>query len=184
MDEMNYNEQVLKAVQIVVQGEIRKVHFDQTIKATIIGDESADEGRYWCSNGFSEFWAYSTEVRYRKNDKVLVTIPEGDYSNSTKVIISKQADENNSPLILASPLAMMVDLTNNMVTGEIEEATWANLGRENNQSDCKYSWDIDTKDFINSAAFQYGVPFYDSGVNKIYETDITRLGFLLSFLLG
>jgi len=26
---------------------------------------------------------------------------------------------------------MMVDLTNNMVTGEIEEVTWANLGREN-----------------------------------------------------
>lgn len=181
MDEMNYNEQVLKAVQIVVQGEIRKVHFDQTIKATIIGDESADEGRYWCSNGFSEFWAYSTEVRYRKNDKVLVTIPEGDYSNSTKVIISKQADENNSPLILASPLAMMVDLTNNMVTGEIEEVTWANLGRENNQPDCKYSWDIDTKDFINSAAFQYGIPFYDSGINKIYETDITRLGFSAQF---
>ena len=181
MDEMNYNEQVLKAVQIVVQGEIKKVHFDQTIKATIIGDEAADEGRYWCSNGFSEFWAYSTEVRYRKNDKVLVTIPEGDYSNTTKVIISKQADENNSPLILASPLAMMVDLTNNMITGEIEEATWANYGRINTQSDCGYSWDIDTKDFINSAGFQYGIPFYDSGINKIYETDITRMGFSAQF---
>ena len=183
MDEMNYNEQFLQAIQIVAQSEIKKIRFDQTIRATIIGDEAADEGRYWCSNGFSEFWAYSTEVRYRKNDKVLVTIPEGDYSNTTKVIISKQVDENNSPLILASPLAMMVDLTNNMITGEIEEATWANFGRANNDNlkICTYSWDKDTKDFIGSAAFQYGKPFYDSGVNKIYETQITRLGLSVQF---
>ena len=181
MDEMNYNEQLLQAFQIVAQGEIKKIHFDQTIKAIIIGDEAADEGRYWCSNGFSEFWAYSTEVRYRKNDKVLVTIPEGDYSNTTKVIISKQADENNSPLILASPLAMMVDLTNNMITGEIEDAIWANYGRENNIKDSIYSWDKDTKDFISSAAIRYGKPFYDSGINKIYETSISRLGFSAQF---
>lgn len=176
------NESFLQAMKIVAESEIKKVSFDQTIKATILNDEKAEEGRYWCTNGYSEFWAYSAEVKYKAQDKVLVTIPQGDYVNQ-KVIISKQADETNSPLFYVSPLASMVDLTSNIIPGEHEEDIWANDGYFNQAVDSLYSWDMNTKFFKDSAAFKYGTPFFDSsnGATPLFEKGITRLGLQAQF---
>lgn len=182
MSDFNINESWLEAMRIVAESEIQKVSFDQTIKATVLNDEKAEEGRYWCTNGYSEFWAYSAEVKYRNQDKVLVTVPQGDYSNQ-KVIISKQADESNSPIFYMSPFSTMVDLTNNIIPGEHEQDIWANEGRMNSMQDSFYSWDMNAKLFQDSAAFKYGTPFFDSSKNTepLFEKGITRLGLQAQF---
>jgi hypothetical protein len=74
-------EPILEATKIVAEKLISEVRFDQTVKATIVNDSNAYRGEYLVSTGNATFTAYCADDKYKKNDAVLVTVPEGDYKN-------------------------------------------------------------------------------------------------------
>lgn len=96
------SEALLDAVSLVIDKKIEAVSFDKTINATITSIENADEGKYKVTTGNATFTAYSTEDKYSVNEAVLVLIPQGNYDNQ-KMIIGKQVDNLNTPMIYKSP---------------------------------------------------------------------------------
>ena len=85
-------EQMFETVEVIAKKLIDEVRFDQTVKATIVNDANASRGEYLVSTGNATFTAYCADDKYKKDDAVLVTIPEGDYKNQ-KIIIGKQVDD-------------------------------------------------------------------------------------------
>ena len=196
------SEALFQAVGILIDKKIQAISFDQTIKAEIIDDTNASEGEYLVDNGSSKFFAYSNEVKYKNKDAVLVTIPEGDYSNQ-KMIIGKQVNKNNEPITYVSPFSTIIDLTNNLITGSHELAFWANedkgvtdnelFSRIKNRVDKSdksgypsHTWDISLNDFRDSQAYKFNFePLWDSrlannGVDIVYAHK-TRIGLQAQF---
>lgn len=122
MAEKDYAEIMLDAISTVIDKKIETLAFDKTIKAIVVDAARAAEGVYTVSTGTAKFIAYSTEIAYKVNDTVMVTIPQGDYDNQ-KMIIGKWVDDNNTPLIYKSPFQRIVNVTNNIITGEVQVAT-------------------------------------------------------------
>ena len=161
-------ENLLDAIDIIADAKIQKVKFDKTIQMTIIDDSKADSGKYLVSDGNNKFFAYSTEVQYRKDDTILVTIPEGDYDKQ-KFIVSKVVDESDTALIYVSPFQTIIDITNNLIENNQEISYIANKNDG-------YSWDISQIDFNTNGR----EPIWT------YETDnpeqgFSRLGISASF---
>lgn len=106
---MSINEQILSAIDILVDNKIAKLKYDKTVTATIWSIVNLDTGEYkvkYSGNIFSAF-ANDLKEQYKVKDTVYVTIPEGDLSNR-KVIMGKT---NGSSLSYGE----MVDLTNSIV---------------------------------------------------------------------
>lgn len=138
---MDVSETMLQAVDILIKKRIESVRFDETIDATIIDASKSESGQYLVSTGSAKFWAYSQETKYRQNEKVLVTIPQGNYDNQ-KIIIGKKADNVDGSLPYRSAFSQIIDLTNNLIIGDQgEKGIWAN-------KDDEYQWDVANKEFI------------------------------------
>ena len=105
----DYAETLFQAVDILLNKKIEQIKFDQTIKATVIDASKADIGEYLVSTGEAKFTAYSTETKYRENETVMVTIPQGDYNNQ-KIIISKYVDNSNTPITVQTPFVLISTL--------------------------------------------------------------------------
>lgn len=145
---MDYAEELFNAVDILLKKRIETVKFDETIVASIIDDSKAEDGIYTVSTGEAKFIAYSAETVYHKDDVVLVTIPQGNYNNQ-KIIIGKQVDDLNTPMIYKSPFQSIVDISNNLIDTTYSISYWANCtdpieGR---------LWDFDISDFKNSLIY-------------------------------
>ena len=76
--------------------------------------KSAADGVYEVTDGTTTFTAYSSDVTYKENDSVYVTIPNGDITQQ-KQIVSKFVGENEV-LTHISPLDKYVDITGNLCT--------------------------------------------------------------------
>lgn len=84
----NITEQVLQAVDIVVDEKISQLKYDKTVQAQICDIINLDTGEYkvrYSGNIFSAF-ANNLEDTYKIKDEVYVTIPEDNFSNK-KIII-------------------------------------------------------------------------------------------------
>lgn len=148
MAEKDYADIMFDAISVLIDKKIDAVKFDQTINATIVDATRAEEGVYVVSTGNAKFTAYSTEVEYKNNDAVLVMIPQGNYDNQ-KMIIGKQVDDTNTPLVYKSPFQGLVNITNNLIQGKKEIGYWAN----DPTADTGLSWNIDNNDFRTSTIF-------------------------------
>lgn len=118
-------EQIFEAVQVLIDKQIKSVKFDETIRATVTDVTNANTGEYLVTTGNATFKAYSTETRYRENEAVLVTIPQGNYDNQ-KMIIGKQVDDMNTPMVYTSPFETIIDVTGNLVSNNKSWSYWAN----------------------------------------------------------
>ena len=139
-------ESLFQSIDIISKNQLKSLAFDTTVEATIIDASRAQDGIYTVSTGNSNFLAYSTEVGYKENDAVMVTVPQGDY-NKQKMIIGKQIDNTNTPMIYKSPFQQLINVSNNLISGEHEVAMWANGGE-----DC--GWDENITNFWESNAFK------------------------------
>lgn len=168
----DYAETLFQAVDILLNKKIEQIKFDQTIKATVIDTSKADIGEYLVSTGEAKFTAYSTETKYRENETVMVTIPQGDYNNQ-KIIISKYVDNSNTPKVIQMPFDSIIDLTNNIITTKQNDtALWANSEsftysiQENNTEIVKsfqgYGWSTTENDFRNSNVYQKSESLWQS----------------------
>ena len=91
------SEQLLQAVEIVVDEKISKLEYDKTIQGKIYSIVNLDTGEYkvrYNGNIFSAFAADITKT-YKVDDKVYINVPEGDFSGR-KVIVSKVSDQSLS----------------------------------------------------------------------------------------
>lgn len=156
-------EPILEAAKIVAEKLISEVRFDQTVKATIVNDSNAYRGEYLVSTGNATFTAYCADDKYKKNDAVLVTVPEGDYKNQ-KVIIGKQVDDTNSVIHKLSPFQSITDVTGNLISKFVYDdnqlktanAIYANMyanGKQNDPDFNYFSWDYGISDFIASDVY-------------------------------
>lgn len=113
------NEQICKAVDIIVSKKLESINFDSTIIATIIDNSEAEQYKYICSNGSSQFIAYAKETNYKINESVYVTIPNNDYDQQ-KIIIGKYVAKDAKPYIFKQPFETIIDISGNLIkTNEI-----------------------------------------------------------------
>ena len=108
----NISEQLLKAMDIVVEQKLSQLEYDKTIQAKIFSVTDVDTGEYkvrYNGNIFSAF-ANDASVSYKKNDDVYVTVPEGDFSNK-KLIISKVTSKSLSEAELSSLANSIIEVS-------------------------------------------------------------------------
>ena len=108
------NEQICKAVDIIVSKKLESINFDSTIIATIVDNSEAEQYKYICSNGSSQFVAYAKETNYKINESVYVTIPNNDYDQQ-KIIIGKYVAKDAKPYIFKQPFETIIDISGNLI---------------------------------------------------------------------
>lgn len=84
----NYENQLLDAIQIIVDNAIEKANFDKTIQAVVQKCVSEQSGKYVVKYQGGTFYAYSQDIKtvYSKGTSVYVLIPGNDNSK-TKTIL-------------------------------------------------------------------------------------------------
>lgn len=122
-EKKDYAEVMLEAVDTVVKKRIEAVSFDKTIDAVIVDDINGANGVYQVSADGVTFTAYSTSTDYKKNDSVMVTIPQGNYDNQKIIIGKKVTKQADSMMIYKSPFAAIADLTGNLIHSNINGYT-------------------------------------------------------------
>ena len=182
---VQYQEALFEAMKIVSQKQVESVSFDKTIEAVVTDTSRAAEGIYQVSTGSSQFIAYSTETGYKQNDAVMVTIPQGNFDKQ-KMIIGKQIDDTDSPLIYKSPFQQFVNISNNLIYGSADLGTFSYYANGNDNSILGKRWDINEPDFGKSNACQiyagnraYGQIWESS--STFFEQGFTRLGLSAQF---
>ena len=113
----DYADIICEAVDEIVSQRLKDISFDTTIECIIYDASEADQGKYVCSNGSAKFIAYSENTKYKKDDAVLVSIPQGDY-NKQKTIISKQVTDSTQSVNFQRPFDTIVDATSNLIKGD------------------------------------------------------------------
>lgn len=93
----NYTDNVIQAIETIVDQKLNSVNFDRTEICKIISQDQDDKQKYWASNGNMRFEVYSLEPNqfYSPNAQVYVLVPKGDYS-SRKVIISGYSEQRDT----------------------------------------------------------------------------------------
>lgn len=88
MNSVNYENQLIGAIQTIVDDAIAKANFDKTIKATIVKCIDETIGKYSVRYQDSTFYAFSpnTENTYRDGTNVYVLIPGNDTSQDKTII--------------------------------------------------------------------------------------------------
>ena len=90
-----YSDQLMQALEVVVDEKISTLQFDKTIQATITEIENADTGEYKVNykEGIISAFAQDPKELFKVGDRVYVTVPEGDFSN--KKFISHKITNNS-----------------------------------------------------------------------------------------
>ena len=147
---IDYAENLCEAMKIILEKQIKQLSFDITIDATVVDATNAKNGMYIVSHDGATFTAYSTDSSFKEKDVVMVTIPQGNYNNQ-KMIIGKQVDKNKEekPITYQSPFSQIINLSGNLVYGNIgEKSLLANGGLEN-PSEQESAQRILIKEFIS-----------------------------------
>ena len=90
----NIQEALFQTIETITDGKLSKIKFDKTIEAIVVSDEKANLGEYELKYQDLLFIGYSSNgtSRFRKDDTVLVLVPDGDMSKR-KTIISSSRNE-------------------------------------------------------------------------------------------
>jgi hypothetical protein len=82
-----------QAVSALLSQQLSTVGYDKTLVYTITDDKTKDKGSYTVSDGNVSFTAYTEDTSYKKDDKVYVTVPQGDFTQK-KIIIGRYIDSD------------------------------------------------------------------------------------------
>lgn len=114
----NIGEILCEAVDTIVSKRLEGLNYNVTQTCIIVNDSYKQIGRYTVKGDNNlTFEAYSTDTSFKKNDKVLVMIPNGNY-NEQKIILNKiSTDEDlTSSVAYISPLKKMLKFSSNIIT--------------------------------------------------------------------
>jgi hypothetical protein len=76
---------------------------------TITDDTNKEKGSYTVSDGSVTFIAYSEDTKYRKEDKVYITIPQGDFTQK-KIIVGRylESSEDEQGINYIAPIDRII----------------------------------------------------------------------------
>ena len=111
-------ENLLTAVDIVVEEKLRVLDFDRTEQYTITDNTKASDRIYTVSDGQVSFEAYaiSNSDEYKIGDTVVVSIPKSNFSNPEKTILrlATKADSDETGRI-SYPFDQILDVSGNLL---------------------------------------------------------------------
>lgn len=98
------SQQLFQAIDEIVSAKLNQVTFDKTVVCTVIEQVAEDPTLYWVNEGSVKFTARAVVAgeKYRENQKVYVTIPNGDY-NLDKIIIGGYLAEKLPEYLYTDP---------------------------------------------------------------------------------
>ena len=170
------NEQICKAVDIIVSKKLESINFDSTIIATIVDNSEAEQYKYICSNGSSQFVAYAKETNYKINESVYVTIPNNDYDQQ-KIIIGKYVAKDAKPYIFKQPFETIIDLSGNLIQ---TNNTIANSLLANNISNIEYCENLNRNEILERLSEKTDNQINKNQINEELSIDVLKL--LLQFI--
>lgn len=160
-------EQICQAIDSIVGERLKSIKYDTTIIATIENNKDAKDYKYICSNGSTEFVAFSKDTTYKVGETVQVTIPNNDYDQQ-KIIIGKYVAKNSTPFAYVQPFDTFIDVSANVVNTTKELSLLANDGvvviPDPNDDNKKIAENVFTK-----AEILYGISFKEGykGFNRM-----------------
>lgn len=116
----NISEALFQAMDTIIGKRLESINFDNTDIYSITDASKADLGEYKVTDGSVVFTAYSKDTSYKEDDAVYVTIPNNDF-NQQKLIIGKYTNESEKPFTFISPFDTIIDVTGNIIDGQIDE---------------------------------------------------------------
>ena len=170
------NEQICKAVDIIVSKKLENINFDSTIIATIVDNSEAKQYKYICSNGSSQFVAYAKETNYKINESVYVTIPNNDYDQQ-KIIIGKYVAKDAKPYVFKQPFETIIDISGNLIQ---TNNTIANGLLANNISNIEYCENLNRNEILERLFEKTDNQINKDQINEELNIDILKL--LLQFI--
>ena len=121
---MNYADNILDAVDILIDKKISNLPFDKTIRATVVSIENADLLKYKVQYQNSTLFAYAVDSnqKYNVDDEVYVQILSNDFNKSPLIVgrVIKTAHEINTDLLKRLNLVLTPYLATKMVVTDIE----------------------------------------------------------------
>lgn len=85
-----YAENMMQAMDTIIQDRLNKLSFDRTITGKIISQDEKDDNLYWISTETMKFQARASgNQKYSKDEEVYVLIPEGNYDNEKAITGSR-----------------------------------------------------------------------------------------------
>lgn len=90
-----YSEALLQAFRITAQSEVNKFKYDKTVQSKILSVVDISKGEYEVEYQNNRITAYSLDLEktYKKDENILIKIPEGDLSN--KIVIEGRVSAMN-----------------------------------------------------------------------------------------
>ena len=146
----NYSEQIFQSIDTIISQRLNEVSFDKTEICEIISQDENNKNKYWVSNGSLKYEAYSTDEnrKYLINQKVYVTIPQGNYDLRKLIIGSYSADEINENLY--------VNPFNHLVTSSSHNVSDINITTNTSGTSTSDSRDLEIKfNYSNTTNFDY-----------------------------
>ena len=86
-------EDLFQSIDTIVKQRLSEKGYDTTVICTIVDNSKKNQGIYTVTNNIIEFEAYADQTTYQINEKVRITIPEGNYNN-TKWIEGRVLEQN------------------------------------------------------------------------------------------
>ena len=93
---------ILDSISLIVDKKIESLKFDKTSICTVLDDSKANQGKYLVTDGYSNFYVYSSDTTYKRGNVVNVNIPKGDYSETKYIIGLNMTASNNNDSSLTS----------------------------------------------------------------------------------
>ena len=119
-------ENLFKAIDIITAERLSNLGYDRTIKATILDDSNAANGKYILTDGSSQFEAHcDANTIYKKDMIVYVIIPEGNWDNE-KLIVGKYSNQGDDYYNYANPSDDFLDVTHNLISDVSAQSLLAN----------------------------------------------------------
>ena len=168
MSQKDYGELFCQAVDEIVKQRLDAIKYDETILATIVDISKSDDGVYQVSDGSTRFEAHSSNTTYKVNDQVYVQIPMGDW-NEQKLILSKKTGKNIAPVAYRRPFDSYVDVTNNVITKNLE--VHGLVANDPTEEQSVVLWSYNT-------SLDKNIPYFEEGPELV---SYTRLGIQASF---
>lgn len=101
MNADNITENILDAINVIVEEKLKKLDYDKTYKAIVIGTDKRDKGRYNCETEGLKYEAIGAPNEQLIGDIVYVNVPQNNWSKQKNIIGRSVMDENK--ILAASP---------------------------------------------------------------------------------
>ena len=108
-------DQLFGAVDIILKDRLADIQYDKTIIGAIVNDSDKKNGHYIVTDGSMRFDAYSENTKYRNNEQVRVSVPNGDYTQKKYISGKYLAEEATQPISYVSPSDSIVQINEDII---------------------------------------------------------------------